>query len=259
MFLPIQPRPAAGPGPAPEPARRRRSSGCGCRTRLANRRCESREALCQHPVIVLRPGVPRDLGDIRAGGMEIIGERDDRGRCFRHDPLRLLPLGGLAMQVGHCTRVARREPTIKLGRVRVALERRDPGGIEAQCLRESLDLAAARLGSHTRIVSRRHRANRTTSSSGGTASSSPYAVNIRHRRYSRGGRGRKGARWYQSRARNSTPGARGRAPAAGLRGRAAPTAERETASPCEPAWRLNLQCPRRPAPRACRPCIFDPL
>src|SRR5207249_1519809 len=54
---------------------------------------------------------------------------------------------------------------------------------------------------HSLIVSRRHRANRMTSSSGGTASSSPYAVNMRQRTYSRGGNGRNGARRYQSRAR----------------------------------------------------------
>ena len=42
------------------------------------------------------------------------------------------------------------------------------------------------------IVSRRQRANRITSSAGGTAASSAYAVYIRQRRYSRSGTGRNG-------------------------------------------------------------------
>lgn len=53
------------------------------------------------------------------------------------------------------------------------------------------------------IVCRRHRANRTTSSTGGTASSSLYAVNIRQRRYVLSGNGRNGDLAHQRRRRNA--------------------------------------------------------
>src|SRR5439155_23314939 len=54
---------------------------------------------------------------------------------------------------------------------------------------------------HTCIVSRRHRAKFITSSTGGTVCSSPYAVSMRQRVYSRGGSGKNGGRRNQSRAR----------------------------------------------------------
>ena len=50
---------------------------------------------------------------------------------------------------------------------------------------------------HSRIVSRRQRANPMTSATGGTAASSPYAVYMRQRRYSRSGSGRNGGERHQ--------------------------------------------------------------
>src|SRR5206468_4097906 len=102
--------------------------------------------------------------------------------CAGHDAGGVFPLRGLAMQVRHGACIPGAEPLIELARVRVRLESGDPDRVESQ--RESstlyLDAVARRLCVflldaffHTCIVSLRHRAKRTTSSSGGTASSSP--------------------------------------------------------------------------------------
>src|SRR2546430_4824556 len=143
--------------------------------------------------------------------MEVVGQRDDRHPGVRHDPGGMLALVGLTVQVGHAARVTGREPLIELVAMRAPLEARDADCIEPQLEPPTFkrDGSARRLRVtmlldaffHKCIVSRRHLANRTTSSSGGVASASPYAVNMRQRTYSRGGSGRNGARRDQSRAR----------------------------------------------------------
>src|SRR5437660_4038285 len=142
----------------------------------------------------------------------VVRERDDRSRGRGHDTGRLFAFRRLAVQVGHRAGVARGQPAIELGGVGVRLERGDSHCVEAHLERATLQLdgSARRLCVtllldafvfHTCIVSRRHRAKLITSSTGGTACSSPYAVSIRQRVYSRGGSGRNGGRRYQSRAR----------------------------------------------------------
>src|SRR2546421_3738039 len=133
----------------------------------------------------------------------VVRERDDRGGGPGHDTGRLFAFRRLAVQVGHRAGVARGQPAIELGGVGVRLERGDSHRVEAHLERSTLQLdgSARRLCVtllldafvfHTCIVSRRHRAKLITSSTGGTACSSPYAVSMRQRVYSRGGSGRDG-------------------------------------------------------------------
>src|SRR5438045_7607372 len=102
--------------------------------------------------------------------MEIVRECDNS--CLRagHHQTWILPLFRLAMQVGHRPRMPVPEPAVKLRRVRVTIERRDPNGREAELgtLTFYLDASARRLrstflldgvhGFHSPIVSRRQRA-----------------------------------------------------------------------------------------------------
>src|SRR5439155_9266802 len=138
------------------------------------------EALAEEIVVVGRPRVlsnaapGRGPGARYLGPMVVIGQRHDGGLHPRHDPPRILPLLRLPMQVRHRPRVSVGEPAVQLLGVGVAIEPRDAGGGEAERRGAAFDL------DHSPIVSRRQRAKFTTSSTGGTASSSPYAVNIRH-------------------------------------------------------------------------------
>src|SRR5439155_667278 len=120
------------------------------------------------------------------GSVEVVRQRYDGDLGARHDAGRVLSLLRLAVEVRHGPGVACGQPTVELGSVRVRLESGNPDRVEPQ--REPstlhLDAFARRLCAtplrdvffHKCIVSRRHRANRTTSSTGGTAASSPNAV-----------------------------------------------------------------------------------
>src|SRR5258707_4037704 len=137
--------------------------------------------------------------------MPVTRECDDCRARFRHDQPRILPLRRLTMEVGHRPGVPGLEPPVERLGVRIRLERRDPDRIESQFEGSALqldadvthtpllDVVSRRFLSYNRIVSLLHRANLTTSSTEGTASSSPYAVNMRHRTYAPGGSGRNGA------------------------------------------------------------------
>src|SRR5258708_17347647 len=81
------------------------------------------------------------------------------------------------------------EPLLELGGVRVPLEGRDACRIEPKLGRATLHGGAIARRRHSPIVSRRQRAKRITSSIGGTAASSPHAVNMRQRPYLGGGSG----------------------------------------------------------------------
>ena len=95
----------------------------------------------------------------------------------------MLALVRLAMQVGHGARVASPEPLFERVRVCARLEARHAYGVESELDRPPFqrDGSARRLRLtllldvffHRCIVSRRHLAKRTTSSSGGTAAASP--------------------------------------------------------------------------------------
>ena len=123
----------------------------------------------------LAPGV--------SGAVEVVRERDHRDLRAGHDAGGVLSLLGLSVQISHRARVPSVEPLIELVRVRVRLESGDPDRVEPQREPSTLHLeAVARrrcstllldVFFHRCIVSRRHLAKRTTSSSGGTASSSP--------------------------------------------------------------------------------------
>ena len=182
---------ALGDGPCVHVAARLRSG-----RNLTDLPGEPLQSAAEHAMIVGGLGV---LGDARLtpgrrpGVMEIVGERDDRDFGPRHDPSRLLPLGRLAVQVRHRAGVARGQPAVEFGGVRVRLERSHSDGVEPHLERTTLQLdglacclrrmpARDFVRGHTCIVSRRQRANRTTSSTGGTAASSPYAVSMRQRR-----------------------------------------------------------------------------
>src|SRR2546430_14109831 len=103
--------------------------------------------------------------------MVVVGHRDDGGAGPGHDAAWIFPLLRLPMQVPHRAGVTRCEPPVELGSVRVAIEPRDPGCRKAQLGSTTFDR------DHSPIVSRRQRAKLTTSSTGGMASSSPYAGN----------------------------------------------------------------------------------
>src|ERR1051325_2268719 len=132
--------------------------------------------------------------------MPVVGQRDDGAAGLGHDQARVFAFRRLAVEVGHRSGVARLEPTIERAGVRILSEHGDADRVESQragsafqldahilhtslsrrlystssFLTSPLDaflLDAVRLQS--RIVSLRHRANLTTSSTVGMASSSP--------------------------------------------------------------------------------------
>src|SRR5216110_1842894 len=175
------------------------AAGLGAGSQEPDRRGELFETLAQNVVVIGRPRVLSDLSRVvspaamRRAPMEIIGERHDRRLGLGHDQARIFPLFRLPLQVAHRAGVAVCEPAVELRRVRIALERRDPHGREAELGAQTFDLDALsrRLrstilldgvhGFYSPIVSRRQRAKLTTSRAGGTAASSPYAVNMRQR------------------------------------------------------------------------------
>ena len=127
-------------------------------------------------------GIPGLVPEV-SRAVEVVRKRYHGDLCAGHDAGGVLALRGLAMEVRHGACVPGAEPLIELARVRVRLESGDPDRVESQ--REPstlhLDAVARRICVtslldaffHTCIVSRRHLAKRTTSSSDGTASSSP--------------------------------------------------------------------------------------
>jgi hypothetical protein len=132
------------------------------------------------------------LGEGAGAAVKVVREGDHRDASFWKDARRLFTFLRLAVEVRHRGGVAGGEPAIELSSVSVPLEGSDADGVEPVLGRAALHRDASLDGVHTPIVSRRQRAKFTTSSTGGTASSSPYAVNMRHRRYSRGGNGKNG-------------------------------------------------------------------
>src|SRR6266851_3786881 len=120
------------------------------------------------------------------GGMEVVRQRHDRRACFGHYQAGIFSLRRLPVEICHCPGVPGVEPPIERVCVRIRIEASDADGVESQFESHSLQLGfalhtplldaplldavlldASRLQS--RIVSRLHRANLTTSSSGGTA------------------------------------------------------------------------------------------
>ena len=167
---------------------------------FANHGGQPLEPTTEHAMVVRRPGVlghlPRGWTDPGRkpgviGSVEVVLKRDHGDLGVWHDAGGVLSLLRLPVEVRHGPGVACGQPTVELGSVRVRLESGYPDRVEPQRERSTfhLDGVARRLRAtslldasfHTCIVSRRQRANRTTSSSGGTVSSSPYAVNMRHR------------------------------------------------------------------------------
>src|SRR5258706_12654298 len=106
--------------------------------------------------------------------MKKLGKRQYRRFGLWIDRARIFPLLGLSMQIRHRAGVAGGEPLVELGGVGIGIEPRDSGRRKAQLGGATFDR------DHRPIVSRRQRAKFTTSSAGGTACSSPYAVNMRH-------------------------------------------------------------------------------
>jgi len=152
----------------------------------------------------------RVLGDVPVAGARVLGlvmivvSREDNGaRCTR-DNRRGVPAAiGLATHVGHLASHAPLEPLGQSALVRDGTQVRHAGRMKTQVERLLLHLGRAALRGQPRIRWRRQRANRSTSLIGGTALSSPYAVYIRHRTYSRGGVGMNGKCRYQSEARKA--------------------------------------------------------
>src|SRR6266566_3521206 len=167
---------------------------------FTNCRGELLETVAEDVVVVSGPRVLGDSTPSHWAGVSravvVVRQSHNGGTSPWHDAPRIFPLLRLPMQIRHRAGMSGRQPAIELGGVWILLEPCDTGGRKAQRRRPPFDLDA-----HRPIVSRRQRAKLTTSSTGGTACSSPYAVNIRHCMYSRGGSGRNGGRCHQSRAR----------------------------------------------------------
>jgi len=119
------------------------AAGRRARCELTNRVREPVQAAGEHAMIV---GGLSVLGDARLtpgrrpGVVEIVRQRDDRHRRFRHDGGRLFPFRRLAVQVRHRAGIAPGQPAVELGGVRVRLEGRHSHRIEAQFEGSTLQL-----------------------------------------------------------------------------------------------------------------------
>ena len=92
-----------------------------------------------------------------------------------------LASGRLTVHVGHPRGHPLIQPAVKRRGVSAWCQVGDAGRVEPQCERSRLGEAGRALRRHNRSMRRRQVANRTTSSMGGTASGSPYAVYMRQR------------------------------------------------------------------------------
>ena len=157
-------------------------------------------------MVIASPRVLRDAtGSVprcRVGLVVVLRDHDSASR-LGDDGGWLQPPGGLASHVAHGARHPVLDPAGERVGVRGRTEIADTHALEAETMGPRPYERRLPLRAHRCMTVRRQVTKRMTSSTLGTADSSPYAVYMRHCIYSVGGMGRKGGWRYQCRARNA--------------------------------------------------------